>query len=671
MLPLRQPSESPPPSLPWGSRAAVGAMMRELDDLLGNRDGLWHNEVRPAGTLPTNAPKSPRQEATRQALSTGLSTTDEQATLTEFLAVGEARWGQPVTELHRSMHFAVTKALLLARLHRSPDTVRDTFVHATGAIAGTPIPPREVRVRCFAPTAPANHRCVVVVPGHAVPLDAALDTIVALNHQGFAVVAMAHPWRDDPTRGPTRGFGLARDVAAVVAAAQDVWPTVSILGSSVGAVGVLGALILAPLHTPVDVVLEAPWPGGGWCFTDPPDLPTASGGHRPDTALLTRGHPEATARATQLAVLSDLRVPDRLLARLEPDLAHILARVADGVRPTGRVHIVAARHDPLADLDLVSGLAAALDAPLHIVDTAVHLLGLLDPTPALQHLQQPVAAPIHGPHGAARDRSLRFSVLAARAARGEDVLPADAREPVYLTVPGLFTERYPMYMRDKFARMAAHALDHTMVPIDTDQGIEQNADQIRHTLLEHTTPHRRAILLGHSKGGLDIAAALAFFPELRPRVRAVVTLQAPWLGTPIADLVENQSVLAWANRFIVEGAFNGDARALTDLGLAARADFVARHPWPEEVPAVCLASSLRSWKTLLAVPDALLNGSHGPTDGMVPVANAILPGSDAVLVRDVDHGGPVLPRPLGSCAHLTPGDMTVALITLALERSAG
>jgi hypothetical protein len=249
------------------------------------------------------------------------------------------------------------------------------------------------------------------------------------------------------------------------------------------------------------------------------------------------------------------------------------------------------------------------------------------------------------------------------------MLPDHAQDLYYLTVPGLFTERYPGYMRAKFGRMAQLGLDHALVPVDTDASIETNAAVLRDSLLSGDSG-RPVVLLGHSKGGVDIAAALALFPELQERVHAVITLQAPYRGTPIGDLVADRAVLSWAARFIVEGAFQGEAAALTGLGLRAREAFIRAHPWPEEVPAVCFATSLRSWSTALRVPDVVLAQSHGPTDGLVPLAHAVLPGADAVFLRDVDHGGPVLPRPLGSCAHLDPGDVTAALIALALERAA-
>jgi len=695
MLLQRQPAASVTPGAlgGWGSRARIGATMRALEDLLGNRDGLWHNEHQAAGQLPERTAKSPVGEALRQAWSTGLHTDDEQATLQAFLELARERWGGPLTALDldalpHGRLFAVHKAFSLIRQARHPSTVQDTFVRARGAVNGVEVPVHEVFVRCFAPTAPASGHAVVLVPGHAVSGAGHAEGVEALCARGHAVFELALPWQG-PLRGTViRGYELMRDVAAVVEAVQAVTAgRVGLLGSSVGGgVGVLGALVLSAADrlstdlSEVDAVLEAPWLGSGWCFADP-DLAAADARtRRPDIATLTRGAPLAATRATQLAVLEDTLLPVDLELRLEPDLERVLTLVADGLQLPGRLSIVHAADDPFADIQLVRHLCAAVGpgGVLHELVGDNHLLSLEDDTATLAadrlaDLLSTTGAPaaVVDLHGAARDRTLRFLVLAARVAAGADVLPPGARDAVYLTVPGLFTERYPGYMADKFARMTELGLDHVLVPIDTDASVEANALQVRDSVLEHTQDGRMAVVLGHSKGGVDLAAALSMYPELRARVRAVVTLQAPWLGTPIGDLVQDKAVLSWANRFIVEGAFQGEAGALTGLGTRARAAFVAQHPWPEDIPAVCLATSLRSWSTLLKVPDALLADSHGPTDGMVPVANAVLPGADAVFLRDVDHGGPVLPRPLGNCAHLAPGDVAIALVALALERAAG
>lgn len=694
-LPLRQP---PPTATaaPWGTRAQLGATVRELDDLLGNQDGLWDNETGQEGVVGARIVARPAALALRAASSTGLQTTDEQARLAAALAECEEAWGCPVSGLDLSALpggalFAVQTALLLVRWGRHPRELRDTVVWAEGGVAGADIAPREVFVRRFAPTGRPSGTAVVLVPGHAVGSAGAMAQINALNARGHAVFAMDHQWTGRSGADPgqlDRGLGLVRDLAAVVAAVHrhEGPARLALLAHSTGAG--MAALGLVMLHADgalgswqlppaLPTVLESPHLGAGWCFADPDAPPSAGGSRRPDIAALAGGHATVAARATQLAVLEHARVPRRLADRLEADLEGVLRRVADGVQPQGALAIVHARADPYADPQLARHLASALGARLHLRAADHHLL-CLDPAHELAAVEALDGLLCTGPacalspaarFGAARDRTLRFSVLAARAAAGEPVLPDHAQDLHYLTVPGLFTERYPGYMRAKFGRMGQLGLDHALAPVDTDASIETNAAVLRDTLLG-TDPGRPVVLLGHSKGGVDIAAALALFPELQDRVHAVITLQAPYRGTPIGDLVADRTVLSWAARFIVEGAFQGEAAALTGLGLRAREAFIANHPWPEHVPAVCFASSLRSWSTALRVPDVVLAQSHGPTDGLVPLAHAVLPGADAVFLRDVDHGGPVLPRPLGSCAHLDPGDVTTALIALALERAA-
>ena len=62
-----------------------------------------------------------------------------------------------------------------------------------------------------------------------------------------------------------------------------------------------------------------------------------------------------------------------------------------------------------------------------------------------------------------------------------------------------------------------------------------NAKQIRDAIIEASKDGKQVLRVGQSKGGVDITAALALYPELKPHVRAVVSMQAPYGGTPIAS----------------------------------------------------------------------------------------------------------------------------------------
>jgi hypothetical protein len=64
---------------------------------------------------------------------------------------------------------------------------------------------------------------------------------------------------------------------------------------------------------------------------------------------------------------------------------------------------------------------------------------------------------------------------------------------------------------------------------------------------------KRVVLVGHSKGGLDCAAALALFEHrLAPHVRGLVTVQSPYGGSPIAADLLAEPTLAKAVEVILE-----------------------------------------------------------------------------------------------------------------------
>ncbi len=77
------------------------------------------------------------------------------------------------------------------------------------------------------------------------------------------------------------------------------------------------------------------------------------------------------------------------------------------------------------------------------------------------------------------------------------------------------------------------------------------------------------VLFGQSKGPLDIHAALSLYPDLVPRVRAFVSVQAPFGGTP---------------------------RAYFAMGYARRRAFLAAHP-PRGMGCAAMVSprGVRAW----------------------------------------------------------------------------
>lgn len=265
-----------------------------------------------------------------------------------------------------------------------------------------------------------------------------------------------------------------------------------------------------------------------------------------------------------------------------------------------------------------------------------------------------------------RDVTARFLQLNEAAAAGRNALPPDAKDYVYLNVGGLFTERYPGYMNANVERQKALGLDARRVPIDSDASVEANAKVVRDAILEAAKSGKRVVLLGHSKGGVDATAALALYPELAPHVRAVVAMQAPYAGSPIASDLVGCAPLRGKIETLVTGVFKGDPRALADITYDRRREFLAKHPYPPGIPTVSLATSSSSPLSLTAAAAHYVRSRYGEkSDGLVAAKDAEIPGSAVVRLDDMDHAAPAMEGLNKPCKY-RPGDVTEALIALAL-----
>ncbi|MFL5422303.1 MAG: hypothetical protein ACJ79Y_16195 [Myxococcales bacterium] len=231
------------------------------------------------------------------------------------------------------------------------------------------------------------------------------------------------------------------------------------------------------------------------------------------------------------------------------------------------------------------------------------------------------------------------------------------RAPVLL-VGGIFTERYPGYLRR--IRRAVGAIE---IPIDTDQDVTHNAVTIRDAVLGAP---ERVVLVGQSKGPLDIHAALSLHPEMVPYVRAFVSIQAPFGGTPLASDAEASRAARWLVGGIVGGLFRGTPRAYFDMGYAARRAFLARFPAPVRVPTVALATWTTSAGLFLRSTHRYLNRYGVRTDGFVLLPDAHVPGARLVTLDGLDHASLAL-RWLRPRARFEAGRVAQALVALALE----
>jgi len=246
----------------------------------------------------------------------------------------------------------------------------------------------------------------------------------------------------------------------------------------------------------------------------------------------------------------------------------------------------------------------------------------------------------------------------------------------YLLVPGLLTKWYPLYMAQLRADFKRLGLRATFSRIDTDQPVRVNAARVRHEILELAQGSRsRVVILGHSKGAVDAAAALSLFPELVDPVAALVSVQGPHGGSALAHDLANTTVQrSVALNMIVERLLRGCRHAVLDLSFSARQEFIEAHPYPvDRVPSLCLASCDRGASSLLKPVIDFFALRYGEwSDGCVCQADSILPGCTRVLLDDMDHFGPGWPS-FPATDRYDPARLWLLATSLALTtpRTAG
>lgn len=154
----------------------------------------------------------------------------------------------------------------------------------------------------------------------------------------------------------------------------------------------------------------------------------------------------------------------------------------------------------------------------------------------------------------------------------------------------------------------------------------------------------RLILIGHSKGVVDILHCLVNYPEAARRVAAVISvagavngcLLTPRLNTIYADL---------ARRFTSGPCHGEDDGAIESLNPAVRLSWLAAHPLPESVAYFSLAAMTTRdrMNTLLKASYDLLWIYSPRNDGVLLISDQLIPGGTLLGYANVDHWSVVLP----------------------------
>jgi pimeloyl-ACP methyl ester carboxylesterase len=269
------------------------------------------------------------------------------------------------------------------------------------------------------------------------------------------------------------------------------------------------------------------------------------------------------------------------------------------------------------------------------------------------------------------DVTRAFSVMAATAEAGTDPLPAEARRLAYVFVGEPLGSFIPGYLQENLQPFRERGFHTRLLPVLAGADAATGARNVMEVVRRIAEAGRRVVVVGHGRGAVDALDALSLYPELTPAVRALVALQAPFGGSPLAsDVAEVGGPLLPVLSGPLAALVRRHPATLQDSTYAARQAFVARHPPPVGLPVVCLSTSRHESGSPLYGSEEYLFRRYGQrSDGVVLAADAVLPGTRHVVLEGLDHVETVMAS-AGCNRPYAPAELTVGLVALALRSPA-
>ncbi|XP_020579211.1 uncharacterized protein LOC110023903 isoform X3 [Phalaenopsis equestris] len=304
------------------------------------------------------------------------------------------------------------------------------------------------------------------------------------------------------------------------------------------------------------------------------------------------------------------------------------------------------------------------------------------------------------------DGTDRFKELLENIRNDEHKLPDSL---VYLLVPGLFSNHGPLYFVNTKTCFSKMGLTCHIAKIHSEASIDKNAREIKEYIEEiYWGSKKRVMLLGHSKGGVDSAAALSlYWPDLKDKVAGLALAQSPYGGSPIAsdilregqlgDYVQLRKIM----QVLICKVLKGDLQALEDLTYEKRRVFLQKHQLPRELPVVSFHTEAGLGPSVLATLSQVAHAElPGIGDGQSTKVPVVMPLSAAMAAcaqllqvrygeksdglvtrRDAEVPGSVVVRPERKLDHAwmvystlndSPGEgdasqVCEALLTLLVE----
>jgi pimeloyl-ACP methyl ester carboxylesterase len=184
-----------------------------------------------------------------------------------------------------------------------------------------------------------------------------------------------------------------------------------------------------------------------------------------------------------------------------------------------------------------------------------------------------------------------------------------------------------------------------LIPVGGLSSSRRNAKEIAEFLSRlELQPDEKLVLIGHSKGAIDILRFLVDFPGSLEAVVAVASIAGAINGSPLADWV-GETARPWLGWLPRSWCSPGDSGALDDLRRSERLEWLRSNRLPDSVRYYSVAAFTPREEAAWPLQHShyFLSYVDPRNDGQLIFYDQIIPGATLLGYANTDHWGVALP----------------------------
>ncbi len=221
-----------------------------------------------------------------------------------------------------------------------------------------------------------------------------------------------------------------------------------------------------------------------------------------------------------------------------------------------------------------------------------------------------------------------------------------------LFIPGVYSGPinylFNTYFKPQFDYLKSNNIRFEMSKGNSEHLISYNAKCLREQILNSPDP---LTIITHSKGGIDLLETLRAYPEVKNNIRRIICLQAPFYGSPVADLLTSKW---WGRAFCRFSLFvlNGHKDCLYEIRTDVRQKYMQEfraHECFRGVDTTLVGAYKdpelgRRFDTCLFLFRNWMSKSGLKSDGLVPIESTQIQTIQGRIIKDLDHASAVVIR---------------------------